>query len=194
MIAIIFFCLAVPVLFGVLYKVQHGGDKALAATPKPEALNSSGLSPVAAQVYREYMSLPVDSRPFGNNIRDILKSLDATLGGLAGFKDHFDDNFHMRARGYTGWDNHKFSWHAAILPVSGYTYHEKCSHRSCDFKPYYDLHIGIKSVKDAIDEKARALVLSENAPNVAMADELVKALRAESQIHRDATARLKEIG
>lgn len=161
----------------------------------PLASKTPPLSAVAQQVLKEYNSLPAESRPF-DQIEDILTSLDATLKHLPDFKYHFDSNYHMRASGYSSFNNHKFAWDALVTrrDTTLGPYHTRCEHKDCPYAPYYSLHVEIGKVKKALDDKALALVQSENAHNVNMAQELVNALREEAGIQNKTTARIKEIG
>lgn len=152
-----------------------------------KVISAQGLSNVANRVYREYMELPVESRPF-DNIRDILISLDKVTAGLGNDRsEHFDKNDRTRKRYAHHYDinsmyPYDFSWNAANY----------CDHNTdCKYSAYYALHVEIERVKKALADKARALVESENAHNVSMAAELVKALRDEAGIQDKVTAELR---
>lgn len=178
--------LAGPVLMGLVYfGLGLGKPKAL-STSSNQVLNPGGLSEVAQQVYKEYMSLPAESRPF-DSIKDILMSLDkVTQHRAASRRNHFDANAYSRER-YSYYPSdypYKFGWSDARHPHG-------CDHKDCEFKAYYALHVEIERVKKALAEKAQAMVESDNAHNVAMAEELVKALRDEAGIQQKVTAELR---
>lgn len=185
--------LALFAAFGV-YEVGFEGKPVKSGKPVPAvAPKGTGLSVVANEVYKEYMSLPVESRPF-DNILDILTSLDKTTEHIKRDRDnHFDANYRNRVEGYAseGMTRFKFSWSAKSRQVNGSRYLVPCNHEKCEFATYVALHAEIGRVKAAVAEKRLAMVLSENAHNVSMADELVKALREEAGIQKSVAEQLK---
>lgn len=190
MIALLILLVCVPLLFLSLHQLTK---PAISASKPVEALDSTNLSHPSKAVYREYMSLPVDSRPF-DDIRSILKSLDATLRHLPDFDDHWDANFENRNQGYSSerYTKYKFSWQAAVVPRGPHSnYYNPCPHKHCAYSTYYDMYLEILRVKEALDKKRLALVRSENAHNVSMADELVEALRLEAGIQKQTTLEIE---
>lgn len=171
------------------------GKSAVKALPsKKEVDPTADLSPQSKAIYNEYMELPLESRPF-DNIKDILLALDATMRFNPDFTNHFDDNYWMRHQGYSdSFRKMDFSWTArSVRDKRGLSsYLQVCDHKNCEFSTYHDMHLEIQGVKKALDNKARALVVSDNAHNVSMADELIEALRIEAGIQKSATESIKE--
>lgn len=190
MIGLIVLIVGVPAIMALLFfgskKTYPSVSLSIDQTATP-AIAPRNLSAVAQQVYKEYMSLPAESRPF-DNISEILKSLDAvTVTPDNKRRDHFDSNLRSRHRArdiYYGDVGtaypFRFTWDTG-----------DCSHNDCKYSAYYALHVEIGRVKKALDDKARALVESENAHNVSMAAELVNALREEAGIQEKVTAELR---
>lgn len=141
--------------------------------------STSGLSPVAKQVYKEYMALPADSRPFPE-ILPALRALDAqTEPDATQRRRHFDDNWLPNIREQNG--PHRFNWNP---------YRQQCSHYRCKFSGYYTLHDAIADVDAALKEKERMIALKANQHGVDMLKELESALRSEAGIQRQVVKEL----
>lgn len=182
LVSILVACVCAAVLL-----VKTSGKKKL--TPSNP---TKGMSSVGKHLYKEYMGLPEDSRP-NYDIVAVIRGLDeATSHDVQGRKDHYDENYYMRSKGYDAnlW-SYEFSW----SPTRRGTGYDRCasthSRNGCEFHAYYDIYVEICKLKKQLAAKERALnsVLSER--KVAAAQELLDALRAEQLIQYDVTKELE---
>lgn len=171
------------------HKGRHltaGGSSANPALPPASKLQSE----VARQVHKEYMRLPADSRPFPD-IVTILAGLDAkTSVDAFDRRQHFNRNWLDNRKEENG--AFRFEWKKTYgcshdRPVThdphGYSW-------GCHYHEYWMLHNEIQRVSDALDEKSRVLLASENTDATDMAKELVERLRSEASIQRQTTKEL----
>lgn len=173
-IAIIF---TVFVVFPMIYFGHVTGVWPKALTPKrfTPALSGPTLSRVSQQLLREYSAIPEESRPFPE-IETILAGLDEkTSHDTHQRYIHFDNNWMFGQNRRLVYSNFEFSW----KPQWGRCNHSKFA---CKFHEYYDLHLAIKTVRDSLDKKERALLESKTQVHSDMAKELMAALRNEAGI------------
>lgn len=146
--------------------------KAIAAGPK--------LSAPAKRLIKEYNELPKDNRPFPD-IKSLVQGLDERTSLDADARDE-----HFAQRMFSS-SSTSFSW----VPYNYRTYDKGCSHRSCKYKGYYDLHVAIEEVKRSVEVKERALREAETAHTLDEVAEFTARLRDEAKINNQVAEGLK---
>ena len=172
------FLLAVIFLVFLFFRSEKSGDAKNTIAP------TAGLSPVAKQLVKEYNELPEDNRPFPN-IVELVRSLDAKHSVDAREREnHFNYNYLEHSQRTIG--GYEFRWSTGAY---------SCSHqeRYCKFSEYYRLHKAIRSVKESVDAKERAVLESQHAGDTDLLVELEQRLREESLLNKQFVSHFKEL-
>lgn len=134
--------------------------KSVKSSPKPKAVEGSGLSKMSDYILDAYESLPEEYKAF-DDLKSMLKALDVKYGNTdRHFFPDFDDDYY------------------------GYRARDKCAHRQgyCDYFEYQAIRNEITELRNAHKDKERAIELAGIEPDLNNLEAFRARLREETLI------------
>jgi hypothetical protein len=180
----------VSMLVAMFLLLYFSGPKAINSVigkkilPEANVNPTAGMTDVSKFIYKAYMDLPEDSRPY-EDIATILRGLDKRHAlDMDAMRQHFNVHEYRILNGHADHPKDKFI-------TFGWT--TNCSHTSrhlCDFSEYGEIYLAIAEIKKSAEERERKLLESGTQGYLDDARLLVERLREEAEIQRQVTKEL----